>query len=112
MATSTFRNDNLAANSKSANILAGNINEFTQRVAAVKVYTIASASGVRMTILADKDVVMDDQEIPAIGTSLVVPDNIIAQFAVGGGTRLAIFLRETAGVATTDVLTRVDVDYM
>lgn len=112
MATTTIRTDNLAANTKTSNILAGNINEFTQMRARVSVYMISSGSGVKATILADKDVVMDDQEIPAIGTSLLVPDNLIASFMVGPGTRLAVFLRETAGVSTSDILTRVDVDYM
>lgn len=109
MPSSTIRNDNLAANSKSANILAGDINEFVPVRAMVNIYTIASASGVRMTALAGSDVAIDDKEIAAIGTSLLVPDHLVDSFAVTPGTRLAITLRETAGVATSDVLTRVDV---
>ncbi len=109
MSSSTFRNDNLAANTKTANILSGDINEFIPVRSMVSIYTIATASGVRMTVLAGSDVAVDDKEIGSVGTSLTLPDNLVDSFAVTPGTRLAITLRETAGVATTDVLTRVDV---
>lgn len=107
---SEFPNVNLAASTKTANLLAGDINEFVNQPSMVTVYGISSASGVRMTVLASSDVVVDDKEITAIGTSLIIPDNLRTQFAVGAGTRLALFLRETAAVATTDVPIAVDVD--
>lgn len=110
MATTMLRNDNLSANTKTANILAGDINEFVTQRSMINVYAISSASGVRMNLLADSDVAIDDKEILAIGTSLLVPDNLVASFAVGAGTRLSLTLRETAGVATTDVLSRIDVN--
>ena len=109
MPSSTIRNDNLTASTKTANILSGDINEFVPVRAMVSVYAITSASGVRMTVLAGSDVAVDDKEIGSIGTSLIMPDNLVDQFAVSGGTRLAITLRETAAAATTDVITRVDV---
>lgn len=106
---SSFNQANLAANTKTANILSGDINEFVTQRSMVTVYAISSASGVRMTVLASSDVVVDDKEILPIGTSLIIPDNLIDSFAVAAGTRLAITLRETAGAATTDVLLAVDV---
>lgn len=107
---SEFPNTNLAASTKTANILQGDINEFVPQNSAVSVYAISSATGVRMTILAGTDVVVDDKEITAIGTSLLIPDHLRTSFMVRGGTRLAIFLRETAGAATTDVPMAIDVD--
>lgn len=107
---SEFPNTNLAASTKTANLLAGDINEFVAVPSMVTIYAISSATGVRMTVLASSDVVVDDKEITAIGTSLIVPDNLRTSFAVGAGTRLACFLRETAAVATTDVPLAVDVD--
>lgn len=106
---SSFNQANLAANTKTANILSGDINEFVTQRSMVTVYAISSASGVRMSVLASSDVVVDDKEILPIGTSLLIPDHLIDSFAVAAGTRLAITLRETAGASTTDVLLAVDV---
>lgn len=106
---SSFNQANLAASTKTANILSGDINEFVTQRSMVTVYAISSASGIRMNVLASADVVVDDKEILPIGTSLIIPDNLIDSFAVAAGTRLAITLRETAGASTTDVLLAVDV---
>lgn len=106
---SEFPNTNLAASTKTANILAGDINEFVDVPSQVTIYAISSAVGVRLTVMASKDIVVDDKEITAIGTSLIVPDHLRTSFQVGGRTRLAIFLRETAAVATTDVPLAVEV---
>lgn len=110
MARSSFPNTNLAASTKTANILAGDINEFTTARSLVNVYAVSSAAGIRATILAGQDVVMDDKEIVAIGTTVSIPDHLLTSFAVEPGTRLAIFLRETAAAATTDVPLIVDVN--
>lgn len=106
---SNFNQANLAASTKTANILAGDINEFIAQRSMVTIYAVSSATGIRMTVLASSDVVVDDKEILPIGTSLLVPDHLIDSFAVGPGTRLLLTLRETAAVATTDVLIAVDV---
>lgn len=106
---SMFNQPNLAASTKTANILSGDINEFVPQRAMVSIYAISSASGIRMTMLASSDVAIDDKEIVAIGTSLSVPDHLVDSFAVAPGTRLSLTLRETAAVATTDVLIAVEV---
>jgi len=62
-----------------------------------------------MTILASSDVVMDDKPVTNIGTNLIVPDQLVESFAVAAGTRLAITLRETGAVSTTDHILAVDV---
>lgn len=109
MPTSQFENANLAASTKTANILAGDINEFVPYPAVVNVYAVSSASNVNINVLADSDVAIDDKEIVAIGTTLNRSDHMIDSFAVGAGTRLALTLRETGAVATTDVLTAVEI---
>ena len=106
---SNFNQANLAASTKTANILAGDINEFVTQPSIVTIYAISSAIGVRMNLLASSDVAIDDKEILPIGTSLLVPDHLIDQIAVSAGTRLSLTLRETAASATTDVLLAVDV---
>jgi len=109
MPTSRFETANLAANARSANILAGDINEFVPYLARVTLYTISSAANIHVTIFADSDVVSDNKEIVAIGTTLSEPDHMFDSFIVAPGTRLAVFYDERGGVATTDVLLAVDV---
>ena len=110
MVRSQFNQANLTASTKTANIMAGDVNEFITSDSEVTIYAISSAAGVRVTIMADGDIIVDDKELLTIGTSLIIPDNMLTNFAVEAGTRLAIYLRETAGVATTDVLLAVDVE--
>ena len=105
----TISTVNLTANTKTANLLAGNINEFVQTRARVQLASIASASGIKLSFLAGSDVGIDDAEILNIGTALIYPDSVIDTYVVGPGTRMLLTLRETAGVSTTDILTSVDV---
>lgn len=106
----TIYSANLAASTKTANIMIGDINEFVTEEADVSIYMVSSATGVRASIYADGDLIVDDKEIPFIGTSVDTSAHFFTEFAVAAGTRLAIFLRETSGVATTDVYTVVDVE--
>lgn len=109
MSYTSFNSANLTASTKTANILAGNVNEFVGSMSQVNIYSVSSASGVRITVLADSDVAVDDAEIVAIGTSLDKSQHLVDSFVVAPGTRLSIFLRETAAVGTTDVLTGVEI---
>lgn len=100
---------NLAASTKTANRLSGDVNEFVPYDAVVRITAVSSAVGVRISVFADSDLLVDDKEIPFIGTTLIDKDHVIDEFMVSAGTRLAIFLRETAAAATTDVYTGVEV---
>lgn len=106
---SMFNQANLTASTKTANILAGDINEFVTQNSIVQIFAVSSATAIRMTVLADSDVAVDDKEILGIGTTLDLSQHLVTSFPVYAGTRLAIFLRETAGVATTDVLLALEV---
>jgi len=109
MPTSMIRNDNLAASTKTANILSGDINEFISVPSLVNVYAVESAVGIRMSMFADSDIAIDDKEIPNIGTTIDNSAHLLDSFPVNGGTRLSCTLRETAAVATTDSLTKIEV---
>lgn len=109
MPTTMLNNANLSASTKTANLLAGDINEFIPTDSIVTISQVSSAIGVNLTVLADSDVAVDDKEIIHIGTTLNASDHVIDTFAVSAGTRLALFLRETAAAATTDVLTKLEV---
>jgi len=109
MPKSTFYNENLTASTKTANILAGDVNEFVPYDAVVTISCVNSAPGVKISVFADSDLLVDDKTIPFLGTSLSMTDHVLDQFEVEGGTRLAIFLRETAAAGTIDVYTGVEI---
>lgn len=104
MAKMIFNQSNLAANTTSANLIAGQTYEFVGEDSQVAVRSVSSAAGIKMTVQVDGTTVMDDQEIPFIGTTLIDNEHVIDTFDVAGGSRLLVRLRETAGVATTDIL--------
>lgn len=110
MAYSTSNTVNLGANATSANLLAGDINEFVTVPSQVNVFAASSAVGTNITALADSDVAVDDQEILSIGTSLDKSQHLVDSFLVNAGTRLAIRLRDTSGAATNDILVGVEVN--
>jgi len=100
---------NPAALSKSANLLSGDTIEFVPYDATVRITSVASAIGMRLSIFADTDIIVDDKEIPFIGTTLIDKDHLISEFSVEAGTRLSVTGRETANVATTDYYIGVEV---
>lgn len=102
-------NANLTASTKTGNILSGDVNEFIPYDAIVRITQVSSAIGIKCSIFADSDLLVDDKEIPFIGTSLIDKDHVIDEFEVSAGTRLGIFLRETVAAGTTDVYTGVEV---
>lgn len=110
MASISVNSVNLAANTRTSNIFAGDPNEFVGYDADVTVYQVSSASGIKSTILADTDVVVDNKEILSIGTTLDTSAHYLTNFQIAEGTRLSCFLQETSGVATTDVLTLAMID--
>ncbi len=109
MPSHTTNSVNLTASVKTANLLAGDILEFIPYNAVVKVYGVSSAIGVNMIVMADSDVAVDDKEIPFVGTTLSKSDHLVDSFMVRAGTRLAVFLRETAAAGTIDVYTHIEV---
>ena len=109
MPSSTFEEVDIAANTKSANQLSGDINEFVPFRARIDIYVVASAVDQNITMLADSDVVIDDHEIHFIGTTITKSDHLMDSFVVEAGTRLALFIRNTGAATTTDIIGQVDV---
>ena len=100
--TATFTN--LTANTKSANLLSGNVNEFVSEGGHVNFYAVTNASGIKLTVYADSDIIIDDQEITFIDSTLSLKksDYMLDSIVVSPGSRLSCYVRETAGVSTTD----------
>jgi len=110
MAKMTFTSTNIAANSTTANLLAGQTYEFLPAYdCQVALRVVSSASGIKLTAQADGESYIDDQEIPFIGTTLIDNEHVMDTQEISAGTRLLIRLRETAGVATTDVIGSVEI---
>lgn len=100
---------NQGALTTSANLLAGDVNEFIPYDAEIYITSVSSAVGMRLSVYADTDLIVDDKEIPFIGTTLIDKDHVIGSFVVEAGTRLLVRGRETANVATTDYYLGVEV---
>ncbi len=101
---------NQSALTKTANLLSGDANEFVTEESDVSIYALSSATGIRLTIFADGDLIVDDKEIPYIGTTLDTSAHFFTSFSVAPGTRLSVFARETANAGTTDHYLAVDVE--
>lgn len=99
----------VAANAKSANILADKVGRFIGgEPSRVVVASTASAAGMRISILLGNVTVVDDQEISRANRFPILPDDVVAQFGAVSD-ELLIFLRNTtAGALTAD--TTVDID--
>lgn len=110
MPSISVNNTNIAANTRTGNIIAGDPNEFVGYDAHITVYQVSSAVSVRSSVLADTDVMIDDKEILGLGTTLDTSAHFMGDFDIAEGTRLSVFLREAGGVATTDVLTLIMID--
>ena len=110
MPKSSFRNTDVTALSTTSNLLSGDVNEFVTYPAEVKIYACSSALGIRMSAFADTDLLIDDKEVVAIATSIDTTAHLVDTFQVAPNTRLAIRLRETANVSTSDVLTAIEIN--
>lgn len=110
MPKTTVYTANQAALTKTANLLSGDTNEFVPYPARVRITSVSSAIGINLSVFADADLLVDDKTIPFIGTSLIDKDHLIDEFLVDAGTRLSVFARETANVATTDHYIAVEIE--
>lgn len=101
----------VAANTKSGNILADKAGRFVSQPSAIRVYSTASADGMRMSILvsspAGVETVLDDQVLSRANRFPVIPDDFVHEFGAGAGSfdELLIFLRNgTGGALTADTV--------
>jgi len=93
----------IAADSTSANLLAGDINEFLGRAAVVSLFCTSAATGVRAQLLIGQDVAIDDQLISDANRFPITPDDFIARGGGLPGDRLTLrFRNTTAGAIITE----------
>jgi len=85
----------IAANSTSANLLAGDINEFLGNPAVVSLFCTGAAVGLRAQLLIGSDVTIDDQEISDANRFPITPDDFLSRGGGLQGDRLTLRFRNT-----------------
>jgi len=91
----------VAADSTSANLLAGDINEFLGRAAVVSLFCTGSAIGLRAQLLIGQDVTIDDQRISDANRFPITPDDFLSRGGGLPGDRLTLRFRNTTAGALT-----------
>jgi len=87
----------IAANSVSANQLAGELYEFISRPTRIVLLAAAAAVGLRSTFLIGGVAVVNDQDVSQANRFPIAPDDVITS-EVGAG-RLTLTFRNTTGAA-------------
>lgn len=100
----------VAANSVSANVLAGEQYEFLPQAAQVAISCTGSATGLNVTFLAGGVTLINDQAINLQNRFPVIPDDIITQEVIPAGARLLLTSRNTTAGALT-FFWRVDIGF-
>lgn len=85
----------VAANTTTANILAGKQAEFLGRPTAVTIASVAAAAGIFVSVVLGDRILIDDQEISNANVWPIFPDHTLAD-GVGLG-RLIIRYRNSTG---------------
>jgi len=100
----------VAANSVSANVLAGQQFEFLPNNANVTLSVAGSATGLNTSLLAGGVTVINDQAINTANRFPVIPDDVLSTETIPGGARLLLTFRNTTAGALT-AFWRVDVGF-
>lgn len=98
----------VAANSVSANVLAGKLYEFVPAGTNVTLSTTGSATGLRCSFIAALAQLLNDEAMSTANRFPLIPDDIVLNQRVPGGRLLLTFRNTTAGALTA--FWRVDVN--
>lgn len=108
MPTIRVTTTNLAANATTFP-LQGNQYEYLPFNARVEFAIVANAAGIDVTVYSGSDVLQQNGPATVKATPPVYPDDFLLDDVAMAGERLNVVLRETAGVATTDIETVVKI---
>jgi hypothetical protein len=95
---------NLAANG-SAYPLQNNQYEYLPFNAALAFAIVANAAGIVATVFSGSDLLQQEGPVTVSTGPVIFPDHFLLEDVAMAGERLNVILRETAGVATTDIET-------
>jgi len=96
----TIQGLSVAANSVSANQLAGQLYEFLDRYMPVLLAATASAVGINVTFLVGGVAIVNDQPISQANRFPILPDDIVTALRRAKG-RMVLTFRNTTGGALT-----------
>lgn len=91
----------VAANTTTANILAGKAMEFVPEASVIMIGCNASAVGLRATVVIGTEVVVDDQELSSINRMPQFPEDVMAEGGAFPGDRITVRLHNTTAGAIT-----------
>lgn len=91
--------ESIAANTLSANLIAGQANEFLSGSSAVNFYARSAAVGMNLIIQIGNEVFVQDQEVGALAGFPQRPDDFFVQGVGGQGERIIVQARNTTGAA-------------
>ena len=89
----------IAANTVSANQLAGELFEFPPRPSAITLLAVAAAVGILCTLSIGGTVVANDVPISRANRFPISPDDVVAQEGALAGERLFLTFRNSTGAA-------------
>jgi len=89
--------------------LQGNQYEYLPFNARVEFAIVSNAAGIDVTVYSGSDVLQQNGPATVKATPPVYPDDFLLDDVAMAGERLNVVLRETAGVATTDIETVVKI---
>lgn len=91
----------VAANTRTANILAGKPFEFAAAPSIVNIYIVASAVGLRADVLIGGESIVSDEEMSSANRFPQTDTDLFARHGAAIGDRIFIALRNTTGAAIT-----------
>ena len=94
----------VAANEKTANLLAGKTFEFAPAPSIVNIYDVAGAAGMQLTVLIGGESIMDGEEVSSANRFPQTDTDLIARGGASMGERISVFARNTTGGAVTNSL--------
>lgn len=98
----------VAANTRSANLLAGKNEEFVRLSSVVNLYCVASAAGLNVDFLIGNEAIVNDQECSGANRFPQTDTDLFARHGAVPGERLSLFARNTtAGAITLNTLVEV-----
>jgi len=89
----------IAANTRSANLLAGKAFEFAPAPSIVNVYAVAAAVGVNLDVLIGGENVMNDEEVSGANRFPQTNTDLTVRHGASIGDRIFIAGRNTTGAA-------------
>lgn len=91
----------VAANTRTANILAGKPFEFAAAPSIVNVFIVGSAVGLRADVLIGGESVLSDEEVSGANRFPQTNTDLTVRHGANAGDRIFVALRNTTGAAIT-----------